>query len=91
MRIRRATRHLLMITVTVALGGFLRATLVRLAPAFPVDEGKLDPRLAKQSVLSCGSDVPYNSRGANSGNRGVSTRPSHRAEYSSPAYHITQS
>lgn len=50
MWIRRVTRQLLMIMVTVVLGGFLGATLVRLAPGFTVDEGELDPRLAKESV-----------------------------------------
>ncbi len=35
---------------TVLLGGFLAATLVRLAPGFDVDESQLDPRLGVSSV-----------------------------------------
>ena len=50
MWVRRVTRQLLMIMVTVIVGGFLGATLVRLAPGFTVDEGQLDPRLDKESV-----------------------------------------
>jgi peptide/nickel transport system permease protein len=36
--------------VTVMLGGFLGATLVRLAPGFGVDEEELDARLSAQSI-----------------------------------------
>ena len=50
MWIKRLTRQLLMIMVTVVLGGFLGATLVRFAPGFTVDEGELDPRLTHESV-----------------------------------------
>ena len=38
------------ILVTVLLGGFLGATLVRLAPGFGIDEEELDSRLSAQSV-----------------------------------------
>jgi peptide/nickel transport system permease protein len=38
------------IVVTVLLGGFLGATLVRLAPGFGVDEEELDARLSAQSI-----------------------------------------
>jgi peptide/nickel transport system permease protein len=40
------------IVVTVLLGGFLGATLVRLAPGFGVDEEELDARLSAQSILA---------------------------------------
>jgi peptide/nickel transport system permease protein len=46
----RITRHALAIIVTILLGGFLSATLVRLAPGFDADEEQLDPRLNAQSV-----------------------------------------
>jgi peptide/nickel transport system permease protein len=38
------------IVITVLLGGFLGATLVRLAPGFSVDEEELDARLSAQSI-----------------------------------------
>jgi peptide/nickel transport system permease protein len=38
------------IVVTVLLGGFLGATLVRVAPGFGVDEEELDARLSAQSI-----------------------------------------
>jgi len=38
------------ILITVLLGGFLGATLVRLAPGFGVDEEELDARLSAQSI-----------------------------------------
>jgi peptide/nickel transport system permease protein len=50
MWIRRLARQLIMIAVTVALGGFLGATLARWAPGFSVDENELDPRLNRESV-----------------------------------------
>src|SRR5271155_2429535 len=40
----------LTLAATVLLGGFLSATLVRLAPGFEADERDLDPRLNAQSV-----------------------------------------
>jgi peptide/nickel transport system permease protein len=42
--------HGLALVATVLLGGFLSATLVRLAPGFDVDERELDPHLNAQSV-----------------------------------------
>src|SRR5580698_2110978 len=42
--------HALALLATVLLGGFLSATLVRLAPGFNVDEQELDPHLNSQSV-----------------------------------------
>jgi len=39
-----------MMLVTVLLGGFLSATLVRLAPGFDADEQQLDPHLSTQSL-----------------------------------------
>src|SRR5947209_414011 len=47
---RRIARHGLEIVATVLLGGFLTATLVRLAPGFDVDEEQLDLRLNAASV-----------------------------------------
>lgn len=47
---RRLARHGLTILATVLLGGFLSATLVRLAPGFDVDEAQLDPHLNSQSI-----------------------------------------
>jgi peptide/nickel transport system permease protein len=38
------------ILITVLIGGFLGATLVRLAPGFGVDEEQLDARLSAQSI-----------------------------------------
>lgn len=40
----------LKILITVLIGGFLGATLVRLAPGFGVDEDELDARLSHQSI-----------------------------------------
>jgi peptide/nickel transport system permease protein len=42
--------HGIALLATVLLGGFLSATLVRLAPGFAVDERELDPHLSAQSV-----------------------------------------
>src|SRR3984885_3933297 len=42
--------HGLALVATVLLGGFLSATLVRLAPGFDVDERELDPHLNAQSL-----------------------------------------
>ena len=47
---RKIVRHGLTLVVTVLLGGFLSATLVRLAPGFDTDEQQLDPRLSAESV-----------------------------------------
>ena len=47
---RKLARHGLAIIATALLGGFLAATLVRLAPGFNTDEAQLDPRLNSASV-----------------------------------------
>jgi peptide/nickel transport system permease protein len=46
----KLTGHVLTLLATVFLGGFLSATLVRLAPGFDADERELDPHLNAQSV-----------------------------------------
>ena len=46
---REIARQLLVIALTLMLGGLLGATLVRLAPGFDVDERQLDSRLSQQS------------------------------------------
>lgn len=47
---RKILRHGLAILATALLGGFLSATLVRLAPGFDTDERQLDSRLSGASV-----------------------------------------
>lgn len=47
---RRIARHGLTLVATALLGGFLSATLVRMAPGFDSDEAALDPRLNSQSI-----------------------------------------
>lgn len=47
---QRIVRHLLVILITVLLGGFSGATLARLAPGFTVDERQLDSRLSQDSL-----------------------------------------
>lgn len=47
---RRIARHGLTLVATALLGGFLCATLVRLAPGFDTDEAALDPHLSSQSI-----------------------------------------
>jgi peptide/nickel transport system permease protein len=47
---RKLARHGLAIVATALIGGFLSATLVRLAPGFNTDEAQLDPRLNSASV-----------------------------------------
>jgi peptide/nickel transport system permease protein len=47
---RKLARHGLAIVATALLGGFLAATLVRLAPGFNTDEAQLDPRLNSASL-----------------------------------------
>ena len=46
----RIIRHALALLATILLGGFISATLVRLAPGFEVDEQQLDPHLNTASV-----------------------------------------
>jgi peptide/nickel transport system permease protein len=47
---RKLARHAAMIVTVLLLGGFLGATLVRLAPGFGVDEQELDSRLNHESI-----------------------------------------
>ena len=47
---RRLARQVAKIVITLLLGGFLGATLVRMAPGFGVDEEELDSRLSQQSI-----------------------------------------
>ncbi len=47
---RKIARHGLAILATALIGGFLSATLVRLAPGFDVDEAQLDPHLNSASI-----------------------------------------
>ncbi|MGA8440635.1 MAG: ABC transporter permease [Candidatus Sulfotelmatobacter sp.] len=46
----RIAGHALALVATLLLGGFLSATLVRLAPGFDADEQQLDPHLGGESV-----------------------------------------
>jgi peptide/nickel transport system permease protein len=46
----KITGHGLTILATVLLGGFLSATLVRIAPGFDTDEQQLDPHLSAESL-----------------------------------------
>jgi ABC-type dipeptide/oligopeptide/nickel transport system permease component len=48
--LKRIMRHGLAIVATVLVGGFLSATLVRLAPGFDADEQQLDPHLNSESI-----------------------------------------
>ena len=47
---RKIARHGLTLVATTLLGGFLSATLIRLAPGFDADEAALDPHLSSQSI-----------------------------------------
>jgi peptide/nickel transport system permease protein len=47
---RRLAKHAARILIILLLGGFLGATLVRLAPGFGSDEEELDSRLSQQSI-----------------------------------------
>ena len=47
---RKLARHGLAILVTALIGGFLSATLVRLAPGFDTDEAQLNPLLNSESI-----------------------------------------
>lgn len=47
---RRFAKHVFKLLLTLLLGGFLAATLVRFAPGFGVDEAQLDIRLSNQSI-----------------------------------------
>jgi peptide/nickel transport system permease protein len=46
----RIGRHLITMVLTVAIGAFLAATLVRFAPGFDADEQQLDSRLSHETV-----------------------------------------
>jgi peptide/nickel transport system permease protein len=48
--LKKILRHGLAILATVLIGGFLAATMVRLAPGFDVDEQQLDPHLNSESI-----------------------------------------
>ncbi len=50
MRIMRIFGHLETILATLLIGGFLSATLARLAPGFGADEQELDSRLSAESM-----------------------------------------
>jgi peptide/nickel transport system permease protein len=47
---RKIARHGTAILATALVGGFLSATLVRLAPGFDVDEAQLDPHLSSETI-----------------------------------------
>lgn len=47
---RNLRRLVVRVSIVLVLGGFLGATLVRLAPGFGVDQEELDPRLNRESV-----------------------------------------
>ena len=47
---RQLSRLIVRVGIVLLLGGFLGATLVRLAPGFGVDEEELDSRLNKESI-----------------------------------------
>jgi peptide/nickel transport system permease protein len=49
---KRLGKHVLKLLLTIVIGGFLAATLVRVAPGFGVDEEQLDIRLNNQSLDS---------------------------------------
>ena len=47
---RKIARHGITLILTALLGGFLCATLVRLAPGFDSDQAELDPHLSSESI-----------------------------------------
>jgi peptide/nickel transport system permease protein len=47
---RKLRKHAARVLIVLAIGGFLGATLVRLAPGFGVDEEELDSRLSQESL-----------------------------------------
>lgn len=63
LRWRKLGRHAARILLVLLLGGFLGATLVRLAPGFGADESELDSRLSAESVAAL--------RQANAGDRNL--------------------
>jgi ABC-type dipeptide/oligopeptide/nickel transport system permease component len=50
--VRRLSKHAVKLVMTLLVGGFVAATLVRLAPGFGLDEEQLDIRLNSQSIES---------------------------------------
>ena len=54
---KRIGKHLLKLLLTLMVGGFLAATLVRLAPGFGTDEEQLDTRLNSTSLESLNKDL----------------------------------
>ena len=48
--LRRLARYLAALIITVLIGGFLGASLLRFAPGYGVDESELDTRLSNQSI-----------------------------------------
>lgn len=48
--LRRLAKYLAALIITVLIGGFLGATLLRFAPGYGVDESELDTRLSNQSI-----------------------------------------
>jgi peptide/nickel transport system permease protein len=58
---RKIARHLVAILVTMLLGTFAAATLVRLAPGFDIDTQQLDSRLSHDSVEALRSKRAENS------------------------------
>lgn len=49
---RKVARHAVRLMITLLIGGFLSATLVRLAPGYGASEDDLDSRLSKASLLA---------------------------------------
>ena len=49
---RRLVKHAVRLVITMVLGGFLSATLVRVAPGYGVDEEDLDSRLSPESMAA---------------------------------------
>jgi peptide/nickel transport system permease protein len=56
--VRRLGKHVLKLLLTLMLGGFLAASLVRFAPGFGADEEQLDIRLNNQSIESLNQSQP---------------------------------
>jgi peptide/nickel transport system permease protein len=57
---RRLGRHAARILIVLLLGGFLGATLVRLAPGFGIDEEELDSRLNQDSIQALRQSLAMN-------------------------------
>jgi len=48
--LKRLSRHVVRIALTLLIGGLLAATLIRFAPGFDTDEQQMDTRLSSQSI-----------------------------------------